>query len=171
MGKDNVPFHTVIFPSTLLGTGQPYTLLNTISTTEYLNYEGGKFSKSRGIGVFGDNAVQSGIPSEIFRYYLLVNRPEKSDTVFTWKDFGDKNNHELLPNLGNLINRTLKFVYANYDKKVPTIDIGTLNQEDRAFLEQFYFKFQEYIHTLEKVEIKEGLKKAMELSSLVNKYL
>lgn len=56
MGKDNVPFHTVIFPSTLMGTGLDYTLLKTISTTEYLNYEDGKFSKSRGTGVFGDNA-------------------------------------------------------------------------------------------------------------------
>ena len=55
MGKDNVPFHTVIFPSTLIGTGQNYTLLHHISTTEYLNYEDGKFSKSRGVGVFGDN--------------------------------------------------------------------------------------------------------------------
>lgn len=84
MGKDNVPFHTVIFPSTLLGTGQNYTLLHHLSTTDYLNYEDGKFSKSKGIGVFGDNVVDTGIPCEIFRYYLLVNRPEKADTVFTW---------------------------------------------------------------------------------------
>jgi methionyl-tRNA synthetase len=84
MGKDNVPFHTVIFPSTLLGTGQNYTLLHHLSTTDYLNYEDGKFSKSKGVGVFGDNVVDTGIPSEIFRYYLLVNRPEKADTVFTW---------------------------------------------------------------------------------------
>ena len=65
MGKDNVPFHTVIFPATLLGTQQPWTLMKSISVTEYLNYEGGKFSKSRGIGVFGNDAKDTGIPVEV----------------------------------------------------------------------------------------------------------
>ena len=87
MGKDNVPFHSVIFPSSLIGSGQPWTMVHHINTTEYLNYEHGKFSKSRGTGVFGDNAVHSGINAECFRYYLLINRPEKSDSIFEWKDF------------------------------------------------------------------------------------
>ena len=65
MGKDNVPFHTVIFPASLIGTGKPWTLLNKLSTTEFLNYESGKFSKSFGRGVFGDHAIDSGIPSEV----------------------------------------------------------------------------------------------------------
>lgn len=65
MGKDNVPFHTVIFPATLLGTGERWTLMNRISVTEYLNYEGGKFSKSRGVGVFGNDARDTGIPVEV----------------------------------------------------------------------------------------------------------
>ena len=71
MGKDNVPFHTVIFPATLLGTGQPWTLMRSISVTEYLNYEGGKFSKSRGIGVFGNDAKDTGIPVEV---WILCHR-------------------------------------------------------------------------------------------------
>lgn len=75
MGKDNVPFHTVIFPCTLIGSKQKWTLLHHISTTEYLNYESGKFSKRNGTGVFGDSASETGIPSEVWRYYLLVNRP------------------------------------------------------------------------------------------------
>jgi methionyl-tRNA synthetase len=66
----------VIFPCTLLGTEQPWTLMRTISVTEYLNYEDGKFSKSRGVGVFGNDAQDTGIPPEIWRYYLLTNRPE-----------------------------------------------------------------------------------------------
>ena len=65
MGKDNVPFHTVIFPATLLGTGERWTLMKRISVTEYLNYEGGKFSKSRGVGVFGSDARDTGIPVEV----------------------------------------------------------------------------------------------------------
>ena len=90
-------------------------MLHHISTTEYLNYEDGKFSKRKGIGVFGDNVMGLDLPSEVWRYYLLVNRPEKSDTVFTWADFGIKNNNELLPNAGNLINRALKFAYSKYE--------------------------------------------------------
>lgn len=74
MGKDNVPFHTVIFPATLLGTGKPWTMMRNISVTEYLNYEGGKFSKSRGTGVFGNDAKDTGMPVEVWRYYLLSNR-------------------------------------------------------------------------------------------------
>ena len=71
MGKDNVPFHTVIFPATLLGTRQPWTLMKSISVTEYLNYEGGKFSKSRGVGVFGNDAKETGIPVEASLLYGL----------------------------------------------------------------------------------------------------
>lgn len=112
MGKDNIPFHTVIFPSSLIGTKDPYTLLHHISVTEYLNYESGKFSKSRNTGVFGDTAQKVGIPAEIWRYYLLINRPETSDTMFKWEDFQAKNNGELLINLGNLCQRALKFCYT-----------------------------------------------------------
>lgn len=84
MGKDNTTFHTVIFPSTLIGSKEPWTMMKTISTTEWLNYEyedeartrPKKFSKSRGVGVFGDDAINSGVPSEVWRYYLLAVRPE-----------------------------------------------------------------------------------------------
>ena len=91
-------------------------MLEHISTTEYLNYEDGKFSKSRGVGVFGDNAQETGIPNEIWRYYLLSIRPEKSDSIFTWSDFAAKNNNELLTNIGNLCNRTFKFIDSKYQR-------------------------------------------------------
>jgi methionyl-tRNA synthetase len=76
MGKDNVPFHAVIFPSCLLGTGREWTLVNRLCATEYLNYEDGKFSKSRGTGVFGDQAEELGLPADLWRFYLLAVRPE-----------------------------------------------------------------------------------------------
>jgi methionyl-tRNA synthetase len=101
MGKDNVPFHTVIFPGSQIGTEDKWTKLHNISTTEYLNYETGKFSKSRGVGVFGDSAKETGIPPSVWRYYLLANRPETSDTQFSWADFVAANNNELLANFGN----------------------------------------------------------------------
>lgn len=73
-----------------------------------------KFSKSRGSGVFGDDAMNTGIPSEVWRYFLLINRPENQDTVFTWSDFIAKNNNELLANLGNFSNRALKFTVSAF---------------------------------------------------------
>jgi methionyl-tRNA synthetase len=75
-----------------------------LSTTEYLNYEGGKFSKSRGIGVFGNNVQETGIDADVWRYYLLKCRPEQGDTEFEWARFIDANNNELLKNLGNFVN-------------------------------------------------------------------
>lgn len=119
MGKDNVPFHTVLFPATLLGTGEDWTMLHHISTTEYLNYETGKFSKSSNRGVFGDHVQQLPFLITCWRYYLLANRPEAADSLFQWNDFKAKINEELLPNPGNLCNRVLKFVYTKYDKKLP----------------------------------------------------
>ena len=118
MGKDNVRFHTVIFPSVLLGSGEPWTMLHHINTTEYLQYEGGKFSKSRGIGVFGDKASAIGVSPSVWRYYLLATRPESSDSQFVWTDFVTRNNSELLKNLGNLCNRVLTFL-KKYDSILP----------------------------------------------------
>lgn len=141
MAKDNVPFHSVVFPCSLLGAQDNYTLVNHLvatgdtglcpelimdqcdskythslfchlpsmlwchSSTEYLNYEDTKFSKSRGVGVFGDMAKDTDIPCDVWRFYLLYVRPEGQDSSFSWADLATKNNSELLNNLGNFINR------------------------------------------------------------------
>ncbi len=167
MGKDNVPFHTVIFPSTLMGTKQDWTLLHHISTTEYLNYENGKFSKSRHVGVFGDDAIKTGIPSDVWRYYLLSNRPEKADSQFAWDDFAEKTNNELLANIGNLVNRTLVFVKNNMDSRVPKIDP---NESDRKYLESQEKLMKEIEEDFEKVRIKDGIHRIMNYSKNANKY-
>ncbi len=167
IGKDNVPFHAVIFPSTLMGTKKPWTLVHHISTTEFLNYEGGKFSKSRNTGVFGDDAKDSGIAPDVWRYYLLSNRPESADTDFTWNDFSDKSNSELLANLGNLVNRTLVFVKNNFGGSVPA---GELNDADRTFLAQQDALAKEITSDLEKVKIRDGIHRIMALSKGANKY-
>jgi methionyl-tRNA synthetase len=167
MGKDNVPFHTVIFPSTLMGTKQPWTLLHHISTTEFLNYEGGKFSKSRHVGVFGDDAKDSGIQSDVWRYYLLANRPEQADTMFAWEDFMEKNNSELLANLGNLVNRTLVFLKNNYGGNVPQ---GEPNEADKKFLETQRELAATITGDLEKVKLKDALHKTMNFSKNANRY-
>ena len=171
MGKDNVPFHTVIFPSTLIGTKINWTLLHHLSTTEYLNYEKTKFSKSNGVGVFGDHAESTGIPSEVWRYYLLSNRPETSDTDFKWDDFIAKNNNELLANLGNLVNRILVFTEKNFSGKVPKFHEEKLDDIDKEFFNNTITKFKEYVKAMSWAEIREGVKLFMEISSLGNGYL
>ena len=118
IGKDNIPFHTVIFPSSLLGSGDNWTMLHHMSSSEYLNYEGGQFSKSKGVGVFGTDARDTGIPADVWRFYMFYNRPETSDYTFTWDDFQEKVNGELIGNLANLVNRTLTFLSRYYDGAV-----------------------------------------------------
>lgn len=163
--------HCVIFPCSLLGTSpqDSYTLLHHINTTEYLNYEGLKFSKSRGTGVFGDDAKKTGIPSEVWRYYMLFNRPEQSDTVFLWEDFAAKNNTELSNNLGNFINRTLTFVKNSYQSIVPAPTVIT--PEDQQFLDEVSVLLSEYIDLMEQVKLKDGLKHVMNISKKANQFM
>jgi methionyl-tRNA synthetase len=169
MGKDNTAFHTVVFPCTLIGSKDGWTMLKNISTTEYLNYEDSKFSKSRGTGVFGDDAKKTGVPSEVWRYYLLVNRPEQSDSKFIWDDFMAKNNNELLANVGNFSHRCMSFINKTFDSVIPEYK-GAKNPEDQQFFDQVYDKFEEYLALMEKQKIKDGLKCAMGVSQLCNVY-
>ena len=90
VGKDNVAFHSIMFPATQLGTKDPYTMVRHLCATEYLQYEDKKFSKSRSIGVFGDAILETGIPADVWRFYLLYIRPESQDTNFAWEDFATK---------------------------------------------------------------------------------
>jgi methionyl-tRNA synthetase len=163
IGKDNIPFHTVVFPSSLLGDGRDWTMLHHMSSTEYLNYEGGKFSKSKGVGVFGTDAVESGIPADVWRFYIYYNRPEKSDVNFTWADFQEKVNGELIGNLGNLVNRTLTFVTRYYDGKIPEAPADT---SFRAKVDEYLAKVTA---SLERADLRDALHAAFELSSLANK--
>ncbi|XP_037460168.1 probable methionine--tRNA ligase [Triticum dicoccoides] len=175
MGKDNVPFHTVMFPSALLGTGENWTLMKNISATEYLNYESGKFSKTKGIGVFGNDAKATNIPADVWRYYLLSNRPEASDAAFTWGGLQIKHNNELLKNLGNFIYRVLSFIakpegagYGSIIPEAPNADIHPLSQ---SLAETIGNLIQQYIDAMDKVKLKQGLKIAMAISSEGNAYL
>ena len=160
MGKDNIPFHTILFPASLIGTNEKYTLLDTISVNEYLNYEDLKFSKSRGIGIFGDDAKETGIPADAWRYYLMMNRPEKTDTKFMWKDFQDKINSELVGNLGNLVNRTLTFVKKFTDSKVNEIETPLGYNQEIEDIKKAYSK----------IELKKAIKLIMALSKKGNQY-
>ena len=163
IGKDNIPFHTVIFPCTLLGSPHEWTKLHHMSSTEYLNYEDGKFSKSRGVGVFGSDAIETGIPADAWRFYIFYNRPEKQDYQFTWKDFMEKLNGELIGNLGNLVNRTLLFVNKYYEGKIPEAPV---DEELWAQVKELEKKATEY---LEWAELKDAFRTMFEISDICNK--
>jgi len=163
IGKDNIPFHTVIFPTTLLTTGDPWTMLHHMSSSEYLNYEGGKFSKSKGIGVFGNDVQETGIPADMWRFQIFYNRPEKADVLFTWKDFQEKVNGELIGNLSNLVNRTLTFVNRFYDGKIPVAGI------DQDLAKEIIEKELEIDNLLEHAELREAFRRIFALSSIGNK--
>jgi methionyl-tRNA synthetase len=172
IGKDNIPFHTVIFPSSLLGSGGganasgncEWTMLHHMSSTEYLNYESGKFSKSKGIGVFGTDVMETGIPADVWRFYIFYNRPERADALFTWKDFAEKVNGELIGNLGNLVNRTLSFVGRYYNGKIPAS-----GNADSPFLEAVRTYEKDIAGKLERAELRDAFRAVFELSSLANK--
>ncbi len=163
IGKDNIPFHTVIFPSCQLATGENWTMLHHMSSTEYLNYEGGKFSKSLGIGIFGNDVQETGIPADVWRFYMYYNRPEKSDVTFTWADFQEKVNGELIGNLSNLVNRTLTFVSRFYDGKVPEGEL------DLELFKAITDKEKEIDSLMERAEERESLRQILALSSIGNK--
>lgn len=168
LGKDNVPFHAVIFPGCQIGTEDNWTRLHHLSATEYLNYENGKFSKSRGVGVFGNNARETGVGPDVWRYFLLKNRPEGGDTQFEWRSFIDGNNSELLANLGNFVNRIIKLVNAKYDGVIPDFDPENLPESFEPHLQEISSRLRDYLTEMEAVHLRFGLREAMALSSAGN---
>ncbi|XP_064257090.1 methionine--tRNA ligase, cytoplasmic isoform X2 [Passer domesticus] len=168
MAKDNVPFHSVVFPCSLLGADDNYTLVNHLIATEYLNYEDGKFSKSRGVGVFGDMAKDTGIPADVWRFYLLYVRPEGQDSAFCWADLLLKNNSELLNNLGNFINRAGMFVCKFFGGTVPPM---ALTAEDQRLVARVTLEMRQYHQLMEKVRIRDALRCVLSISRHGNQYI
>ncbi|MEM7195334.1 MAG: methionine--tRNA ligase [Pseudomonadota bacterium] len=118
MGKDNVPFHTLSFPSTIMGSGEPWKLVDYIKGTNWLTYEGGKFSTSQGRGIFMDQALEI-LPPDYWRWWLLSNMPESSDSDFTWEAFQSGVNKDLADVLGNFVSRVTKFCRSKFGERVP----------------------------------------------------
>ena len=171
LGKDNVPFHSVIFTGCQLGGRENWTMLHHLSATEYLNYENGKFSKSRGIGVFGNNAKETGVPPDVWRYYLLKNRPETGDTQFEWRSFIDGNNSELLAKLGNFVNRVVKLVNSPkaYSGKIPSsFEAKKLPPSFNSTLLEITDLLKQYLADMEAVRLRAGLLTAMKIAEAGN---
>uniref|UniRef100_A0A1Q3FWE3 Methionine--tRNA ligase, cytoplasmic n=1 Tax=Culex tarsalis TaxID=7177 RepID=A0A1Q3FWE3_CULTA len=168
MAKDNVPFHSVMFPATLLGINKGHTLVSHIMATEYLNYEDGKFSKSRGIGVFGNDAYDTGIPADVWRFYLASARPEGQDSSFSWNDLAARNNSELLKNVGNFVNRALVFCEKYFDRTVPPM---VLNEDDYTLLALINRELRGYVSQMERARLRDGIRHLLQVSRYGNQYM
>lgn len=167
IGKDNIPFHTVIFPSSLLASTKPWTLLKQMSSTEFLNYEGGAFSKSRGIGVFGSDVIEIGLPADMWRFYLFYNRPENADHTFVWKDFQEGVNSILINNLSNLYSRTLAFQHRYFGPEL--IQHDAYPEESAAIWKEIEKKEERIIELMERTELRSAYRMIFELSGYGNK--
>jgi methionyl-tRNA synthetase len=162
-GKDNIPFHTIILPSLLLASNENYHLPDRIISSEYLTLEHKKISTSKNYAVWIKDILDRYNPDAI-RYFLIANGPEKRDTDFSYREFINRNNSELLGAYGNFVNRTLVFVQKYYNGKVPT---GTINKEIKQKLEDL---FKNVGNDIEIGNIKNGLEKIFDFIRQSNKY-
>lgn len=168
MAKDNVPFHAIMFPAVLMGINLGHVLVKHIMATEYLNYEEGKFSKSRGVGVFGTDAQDTGIPADVWRFYLASVRPEGQDSSFSWLELFTRHNSELLNNLGNFCHRTLSFCSSNLGGVVPEIKPRAVDIELLALVNR---EIQAYISLMEKGRLRDALRHVLSVSRLGNQHM
>ncbi|MBI5302325.1 MAG: methionine--tRNA ligase [Chloroflexi bacterium] len=168
VGKDNIPFHTIIWPAMLLGYDENLPLPYDVPANEFLNLEGRKFSKSEHWAVWINDYLKTYDPDPL-RYLLSANMPEFADTDFTWKEFVRRNNDELIATWGNLANRVLTFTYKNFEQRVPTP--SELTDADRALIAKSEAAFTTVGDALERVRFKEAIGIAMDLAREANQYL
>jgi methionyl-tRNA synthetase len=168
MGKDNVPFHTVGFPVTIMGSGEPWKLVDQIKGFNWLNYYGGKFSTSEHRGVFMDNAIEI-LPADYWRYYLMANAPESSDSSFTFEHFASVVNKDLADVLGNFVNRVTKFCVARFDGKVP--GEGMYGAEEQALIAELQERVDQYTAYLEAIDYRKALAELRAIWVAGNEYL
>jgi methionyl-tRNA synthetase len=173
MGKDNASFHCVFFPSMLLGTGQKFLTVNNISTTEYLLFEGGKFSKSRGIGIFGPEMKNFGLHPDIWRFYLLMRRPETSDSSFDWKDLESTTNSLLVDQFGNLALRLQTLYYRHCCCNEPGGELFQSITCNEALLNDcFDFSLiQNFVYSMEHFHYRRAMEMIIQFVANINKYI
>lgn len=149
MGKDNVPYHAITFPATLLGTGEPWTQVDYLKGFSYLTYEGGKFSKSEQRGIFAEDAVKE-FPADYWRYWLMSNVPESSDSSFSFDLFAAVVNKDLNGVLGNFVSRVLKMTSSKIGNEVPAGgELTAVENELIANLQQHTDDYFKYMNELE----------------------
>ncbi len=168
MGKDNVPFHTLSFPATILGSGEPWKLVDYIKSFNYLNYDGGQFSTSRGRGVFMDQALEI-LPADYWRWWLLSHAPESSDSEFTWENFQSSVNKDLADVLGNFASRVTKFCRSKFGEVVP--EGGALGPREEQLIADLAAKIREYEDHMAHAEVRKSATALRAAWVLGNEYL
>ena len=168
MGKDNVPFHTLSFPATIIGSGEPWKLVDYIKSFNYLNYDGGQFSTSQGRGVFMDQALEI-LPADYWRWWLLSHAPENSDSEFTWENFQASVNKDLADVLGNFVSRVTKFCRSKFGEEIPAG--GDWGPEEEALIQRLTEGLARYEAAMEAIEVRKAAGELRALWVLGNEYL
>lgn len=170
IGKDNIVFHCIVFPAMLMAYGDGYQLPDNVPANEFLNLEGDKISTSRNWAVWLHEYLQD-FPGkqDVLRYVLTANAPETKDNDFTWADFQARNNNELVAILGNFVNRAMVLTGKYFGGKVPVR--GELEEKDIAAFREINEAADRLTKALETFHFREGLKEAMEIARIGNRYL
>jgi len=168
MGKDNVPFHTLGFPATLLGPGEPWKTVDYLKAFNYLNYDGGQFSTSQGRGVFMDQALEI-LPSDYWRWWLLSHAPENQDTEFTWEAFQTDVNKDLADVLGNFVSRVTKFCRSKFGEAVP--EGGDWGAAETALIDTLTTRIRAYEGHMDAIEIRKAAAELRAIWVAGNEYL
>ncbi len=168
MGKDNVPFHTLSFPATIMGSGEPWKLVDYIKSFNFLNYDGGQFSTSQGRGVFMDQAL-SILPADYWRWWLLSHAPENSDAEFTWENFQASVNKDLADVLGNFVSRVTKFCRSKWGEVVP--EGGQIGTTETGLIAELSTRIQVYQKHMEAMDIRKASAELRAVWVAGNEYL
>ncbi|MFY0690727.1 MAG: methionine--tRNA ligase [Paracoccaceae bacterium] len=168
MGKDNVPFHTLSFPATIMGSGEPWKLVDYIKSFNYLNYDGGQFSTSQGRGIFQDQALEI-LPADYWRWWLLSHAPESSDSEFTWENFQAGVNKDLADVLGNFVSRVTKFCRSKFGEEVP--EGGSLGDAEQALIRELTKRIRAYEAHMDAMEIRKSAAELRAIWVAGNEYL
>jgi len=168
MAKDNIPFHTVTFPATQLGSREPWKMVDYIKGFNWLNYYGGKFSTSQKRGIFMSDAIDM-LPADYWRYYLLANAPENSDASFTWDGFAGTVNKDLADTLGNFVNRILKFCSSKFGTELP--EGGEIGEREEALAAELDKRLVAYNQYMDELQIRKAMQELRAIWVMGNEYL
>ncbi|EEE37126.1 methionyl-tRNA synthetase [Rhodobacteraceae bacterium KLH11] len=168
MGKDNVPFHTLSFPATILGSGEPWKMVDHLKSFNYLNYDGGQFSTSQGRGVFMDQALEI-LPADYWRWWLLSHAPESSDSEFTWENFQQSVNKDLADVLGNFVSRITKFCRSKFGEAVP--EGGEFGAREQELIAELTKRIRAYEGHMEAMEVRKSAQELRAIWVAGNEYL
>lgn len=172
IGKDNIVFHCIVFPSMLKAYGDGFILPDNVPANEFLNLEGDKISTSRNWAVWLDEyLVDFPGKQDVLRYVLCANAPETKDNDFTWKDFQQRNNSELVAIYGNFVNRAIVLTHKYFGGEVPAIGAGGLQEIDKKALDEIPAIKRSLEDNICNYKFREALKDAMNLARVGNKYL